>query len=155
MSGSDVYELVMETLKSCPLKPEYRNEERDLQPELKRLIERALDSSGLGAYDVKISLGGRGKPRVDLLGTSFWPDIEISNDNKPIIAIEVKFEKKSLAGAITSALGKSIIYKLKYKHLIGFVYHVGKTDPRLNEFDTAFHKMIEGLGVNFIIRYGN
>ena len=74
MNTRKVYEAVCETLRNIPL-GEYENEEKQLQPYLQTEISKLLEAESLDEYQVKISIGGRNKPKVDLLGTNFWPDI--------------------------------------------------------------------------------
>jgi hypothetical protein len=71
MNTEHVYEEVFETLSTIPPN-EYQNEEKELQPYLKDEIFKALQKRFPGQYDVKMSIGGKKRPRVDLLGTNFW-----------------------------------------------------------------------------------
>ncbi len=153
MLPAGAYGIILEALQNYSLKTEYKGEENDLQPELGKLIEDTLNKKGLEEYHVKVSLGGQNKPRVDLLGTNFWPDIEISYADQPIIAIEVKFAKKSLPSAISSTLGQCLVYKLKYKYVIGFIVYIGsKLNVKFTEYNEAFWEMISGLDIPLIIR---
>ena len=87
MNSEHVYQAVFETLKRIPLK-EFESEEKELQPFLREEIANLLERSFPGQYVIKMSIGGRKSPRVDLFGTNFWPDIEVSTINgKPILAI--------------------------------------------------------------------
>jgi hypothetical protein len=152
MSEIGAYEIILEALQKYSLKTEYKDEEHDLQPELEKLIKKTLSKEGLEEYQVKVSLGGKNKPRVDLLGTNLWPNIEISNDGQPIIAIEVKYTK-SLPAAISSTLGQCLIYKLKYDHVIGFIFYNGKKmNAKFNDYNEPFWEMVSGLDIALIIR---
>src|SRR5437899_3178275 len=63
---------VCSILNSFPLRSDYPNEQRHLQPHIAEVLRQALPD-----LQVVISLGGRKKPSVKLFGTSFWPDVEI------------------------------------------------------------------------------
>jgi hypothetical protein len=151
MNTDKVYEAVCETLRNIPLE-EYESEETQLQPYLETEISKTLETASADKYEIKISIGGRNRPRVDLLGTNFWPDIEISRDGNPFLAVEVKLAKDSLAGALTGTIGQCLIYKLKYKYVIGFIKNQARTDPRCNEFDAKFEEMLNRLEFPLIIR---
>jgi hypothetical protein len=151
MNTDKVYEAVCETLRNIPL-GEYENEEKQLQPYLQTEISKLLEAESPDKYQVKMSIGGRNKPKVDLLGTNFWPDIEISTNGEAYLAVEVKLAKKSLAGALSGTIGQCLIYKLKYKYVIGFIKNQARTDPRCNEFDAQFEEMLNGLEFPLIIR---
>lgn len=152
MAESYVYEIILEALQQHTLKSDYQDEQKDLQPELKQLIENTLHGKGLHEYEVKKSIGGQNKPHVDLLGTNFWPDIEIAHHGKPIIAIEIKYAT-SLPGALSSALGQCMIYKLKYEYVMAFIVHKGPTlNSRYNEYNNAFWELVSKHGIPMIIR---
>jgi hypothetical protein len=151
MNTRKVYEAVCETLRNIPL-GEYENEEKQLQPHLQTEISKALENASADKYQVKISIGGQNRPRVDLLGTNFWPDIEISTNGEACLAVEVKLAKKSLAGAISGTIGQCLIYKLKYKYVMGFIKNQARTDPKYCEFDTKFEDMLNRLGFPLIVR---
>ena len=58
---------------------------------------------------------GTGKPNLKLLGTSFWPDIEISEGGTRRAAIEVKLihPRQRASHAIAEAIGQSVIYSIR------------------------------------------
>ena len=151
MNTDNFYQTVFETLESIPLE-EYTSEEKQLQPYLETEIARVLDSAFPGEYQIKMSLGGEGRPRVDLLGTNFWPDIEISKNGASLLAVEVKLVRKSLATAVSATIGQCQIYKLKYKHVIGFISNQVRINPHYNEFDKQFEEMLKRLEFSLIIR---
>jgi hypothetical protein len=151
MNADKLYQVVFETLRSIPL-GEYKSEEKELQPYLKTKISETLESTFPGEYDIKISIGGKNRPRVDLLGTNFWPDIEISKNGESLLAVEVKLARKSLATAISETLGQCLIYKLKYDYVIGFIKNRVRFYLQYNEFDKQFEEMLEKLGFPLIIR---
>ena len=155
MTSDHVYQLVFKTLKEISLN-EYENEEKELQPYLKDEIFKAVEKTFPGVYDVRMSIGGKEKesPRVDLLGTNFWPDIEVSStEGEPILAVEVKLAKqKSFAASISTTIGQCMIYKLKYPHVLGFIKNQKKTYYRNDEYDQEFERMLNRLKLPLIIR---
>ena len=151
MSTEKLYQVISETLKSIPV-GEYTSEEKQLQPYLESEISKILMNIFPEEYEIKMSVGGQGRPKVDLLGTNFWPDIEISKEGKPLLAIEVKLVRKSLATAVSSAIGQCLIYKLKYEYVIGFIRNQVQTYPKYNEFNEQFWQMLERLKLELIIR---
>jgi len=152
-SEKELYQAVFETLESIPLE-KYESEEKQLQPYLQYQISEVLESQLPGEYEIKISVGGKNRPRVDLLGTNVWPDIEISKDGEPCLAVEVKLvnHNKSLTTAISETLGQCLLYKLKYKYVIGFIVNQVAGDAQYNEYDKQFEEMLKGLEFPLIIR---
>jgi hypothetical protein len=151
MNTENFYQTVLETFKSIPLE-EYTCEEKQLQPYLETEIARVLDNAFPGEYEMKMCLGGENRPRVDLLGTNFWPDIEISKDGEALLAVEVKLARKSLATAVSATIGQCLLYKLKYKYVIGFIRNQGRINSQYNEFDEQFEEMLKRLEFPLIIR---
>ena len=146
----NIYKIIIDTLENCSLRDNYKNEDNHLQPHLKELIDNTFEKNGMENCEVKISRGRGNIPFINLLSSSFWPDIEVCHNGKPIIAIEVKLAK-SLPGNLTDALGKCMIYKLKYKYVIGFLD--ARTAPKESwryEYDDAFWKMVADLAKNNI-----
>ncbi len=152
MSHEKVFKGLLDLLNEIELQEEYKDEESGLQPHLESLIAGWLQKSFNDEYQLKISVGGGERPRVDLLGTNFWPDIEISYKGKPVIAVEVKYMKSGFTSAITNTIGQCLIYKLKYAYVIGFIVYRGSANPKLNEYDAPFYDMIEKLGFPLLIR---
>ena len=150
-SETKLYQAVIDTLERINLE-EYESEENQLQPYLEEEIAILLERVFPGKYEIKMSIGGTNRPRVDLLGTNFWPDIEISKDGQPLLAVEVKLAKDSLATAISATIGQCLLYKLKYKYVIGFIRNQRKINPQCNEFDEQFEEMLENLEFPLIIR---
>jgi len=86
-------------LRSFPLRPEYPDEQKDLQPHIAEVLRQSLPN-----MQIVISVGeGDRKPSVNLFGTSFWPDIEIRSADKPLIAIEVKYVRPHLHAQMLSS----------------------------------------------------
>jgi len=115
-------------LNSFPLRPEYPDEQKDLQPHIAEVLRRSLPDT-----QIVISVGeGDSKPSVNLFGTSFWPDIEIRSAGKPVIGIEVKYVRpdKSASKAVAEAIGQSLIYTLRYSTVIVFYSPRGKIQPQ-------------------------
>jgi len=150
-SETELYQAVFETLDSIHLE-EYESEENQLQPYLEAEIARLLKRAFPHKYEIKMCLGGENRPRVDLLGTNFWPDIEISKDGEPLLAVEVKLVKKSLATAVSATIGQCLLYKLKYKYVIGFIKNQVRINSQYNEFDEQFKEMLRRLEFPLIIR---
>ena len=70
--------IVMATLTSCGLRDRYLSEQRELQPDLRDAMVKALHDRFGDGLAVQISVNeGRPpdapKPRVELFATSFWP----------------------------------------------------------------------------------
>ena len=83
-----VAEVIRETLTRMPLADAYPDEQRNLQPHVQTALEAALRQSfGPATLRTVISVGGTGKPSLKLLGTSFWPDVEVSEDTTRLAAI--------------------------------------------------------------------
>jgi hypothetical protein len=125
-----------------------------LQPYLGQEIRNVLETSFPGRCKIKTSIGGKKSPRVDLLGTNFWPDIEVSTvDGEPILAVEVKLAReRSLPKSISATIGQCIIYKLKYPYVIGFIANQAKMDPRYDEYNKQFEGMLNKLELPLVIR---
>jgi hypothetical protein len=118
--------VIRETLTRFVLTPAYADEQRDLQPHIKRVIEESLRQSFPGAALLTtMSVGGVGKPHLNLLGTSAWPDVAITEDGKDLVAIEVKLihAGKSAARAIAEGIGQSVIYSVRYPHVFMLLVH--------------------------------
>lgn len=103
---------------------------------------------------VTISVGGTGKPSLKLLGTSFWPDVEVSEDGTRLIAIEVKLiqPQHRPSAAIAQALGQAIIYSFAYPKVFTFVVHSGPYDERCNEYDLELHKRLAPFSIEVVVR---
>jgi hypothetical protein len=151
MSYDAVHNLVLKTLNEVPLASEYASEEKDLQPYIRDAIGKALQKEGLGLYDIRTSVGQQNCPRIDLLGTNVWPDIDISINGTHVLAVELKLGRK-LASLLSDALGKLVIYTLKYPKVVGFIAHSATDYPKLHEYDEQFHALCDQLGVQLIVR---
>jgi len=150
-----VAEVIRGTLTRMPLAPAYADEQRDLQPHVQRALEESVQQS-FPAANVRttISVGGTGKPNLDLLGTSFWPDVEINEGTIRLAAIEVKLirSQESASKAIAEAIGQSVIYSIRYPHVFTFLVHYGRSDDRHHEEDAGLEQRLSPYNVELILR---
>ena len=157
MADADrVAEVIRETLTRMQLPSAYEDEQRDLQPHVQRALEKSLRQSLPGA-DLRtiISVGGSGKPNLRLLGTSFWPDVEVTEGTSRLAAIEVKLirAQQPASKAIAEAIGQSIIYSIRYPHVFTFLVHYGRSDARQHEEDASLEKRLSPYNVELIVRW--
>ena len=105
----EVRERVLDVLRSMPLRQRYRDEQKELQPEIKEALSSALGPS----FDIVISVGkGAPKPRIEILGTTIWPDVHIAYGNEAIVAIETKLVgAENFTGDLAQALGQAVLYR--------------------------------------------
>lgn len=101
-----------------------------------------------------ISIGGKGKPNLRLLGTSFWPDVEVTDGNTRFAAIEVKLirPRQPASKAIAEAIGQSIIYSIHYPRVFAFILHHGRSDDRFHDEDAVLKKRLLPINVELILR---
>ena len=150
-----VAEVIRETLTRMPLASEYADEQRDLQPQVQRALEDSLGRSFPAAnLRTTISVGGTGKPSLRLLGTSFWPDVEVTESTVRLAAIEVKLirSQQPASKAIAEAIGQSIIYSIRYPHVFTFLVHYGRSNARHHEEDAGLEKRLSPYNVELILR---
>ena len=150
-----VAEALRETLKRMPLAAAYLDEQRHLQPDVQRAIQESLHRSfPVANLRTTISVGGTGKPNLKLYGTSFWPDIEVTEDEARLAAVEVKLIRPGhrASKALAEAIGQSIIYSIRYPHVFAFVVHGGRSDARLHEEDTGLEKRLLQFNVELVVR---
>ena len=141
---------VFSILNSFPLRPEYPDEQRDLQPHIAEVLRQALPD-----LQIVVSVGeGDRKPSVNLFGTSFWPDIEIRSADKPLIGIEVKYVRpdQSASKAIAESIGQSFIYTLQYSTVIAFILHSGKHNAKLVDYDDQMQQRLRSTGIELVLR---
>lgn len=153
--GTLVAGVIRETLARFPLVPEPVDEEKDLQPRIQAAIEQSLRQSFPGAaLLITISVGGTGKLNLKLFGTSFWPDVEVSEDGTRLAAIEVKLIRpgRPASKAIAEAIGQSIIYSIRYPRVFTFIVHTGRSDDRYHAEDAGLEKRLLPLNVEIIFR---
>jgi hypothetical protein len=150
-----VADVIRETLTRMRLASEYADEQRDLQPHVQRALEESLRQSFPAAnLRTTISVGGTGKPSLRLLGTSFWPDVEVTADAASLAAIEVKLirSQQPASKAIAEAIGQSIIYSIRYPYVFIFLVHYGRSDARHHEEDAGLTKRLSPYNVELILR---
>lgn len=153
--AAHVIDVVRAALSRMPLAPAYADEQRDLQPHIKAVLEQSLRQAFPEAdLRTTISVGGTGKPRLNLLGTSFWPDVEVTDGTTRLIAIEVKriSQQQGASKAIAEAIGQSIIYSIRYPHVLTFIVHYARSDDRLHEDDVGLEKRLLPYNVRMILR---
>lgn len=147
-------ETILTALKSMTLAESYFREEGDFQDAVMEAILASLNDAGFSGITVTGSVGGTDRPRIDLLGTNMWPDVEISAAGHERLAIELKLIRPdaSLPGGIKEAVGQAFIYRLKYSESIVFIVSYRPGDDRLHEYDDALIDWCEKAGIKFILR---
>ena len=138
-----------------PLLASYADEQRDLQPHVQRVLEESFEKSFPAAnLQTIISVGGTDKPRLTLLGTRFWPDIEIRAGTTAVAAIEVKLIRDGhpASKAIAEAIGQSLIYSIRHPRVFTFVVHYGRSNYRYHDDDAELTKRLSHLNVELILR---
>jgi len=151
--------IVMATLTSCGLRDRYLSEQRELQPDLRDAMVKALHDRFGDGFTLQISVNeGRPpdapKPRVELLGTSFWPDIAVLRAGTPILGIEVKYVRggDSPSSAIAETIGQCLIYRLRYPRVIGFVLRDGAAEPKPLKDEARLREMLANNGIDVVMR---
>jgi hypothetical protein len=151
MTPIELKALVVDVLESFHVRKHYKNEAPDLHDHIEEALRARLDSGGHTSVTIK-RCSGRGCPRVNLLGTSFWPDLELSLDGDPTIALEVKHVKRSFASALSAAIGQCLIYQFKYKYVACFILHRGPDDRKLVQFNEHFWAKMQDLQIPVVVR---
>ena len=94
-----------------------------------------------------------GRDLVTAFGHSFWPDIFVRRGDTDLLAVELKFAKKSPTGAIAQMIGQCLIYRAKYSQVIGFLvkheHYVGCDDDTEN-----VGRLLNGHDIRIVIRQG-
>jgi len=153
---SELEQLITKALTKMPLAAEYADEQRDLQPDIKRAVDAALSARYGGKYKSVSSTGGeKPKPSIKMLGTSYWPDLEIREANEAIVGMEVKLIRKehSPAKPLAEAFGQALIYRLRYPLVYVMIVHYGNYNPNLNKSDESWVKLLKGLNISLIVRH--
>jgi hypothetical protein len=152
---SAIAEVIDHTLRHFPLAPAYASEQRDLQPHVQAEIEKSLRRTfpELGLVTT-ISVGGNGKPSLKLLGTSYWPDVEIADGNEGLVAIEVKLirPRQATSKAMAEAVGQALIYSVRYPRVFAFILNYGRSDNNLHDEDTGLTDRLLSLSIGLILR---
>ena len=154
MTPLNLRETVSTALESMTLQESYASEEGDFQDAVMESIRVSLNDAGFTGISISGSVGGTNRPRIDLLGTNMWPDVEISAAGHERLAIELKLIRPdaSLPGGIKEAVGQAFIYRLKYSESIVFIVSYRPGDDRLHEYDDALIDWCEKAGIKFILR---
>jgi hypothetical protein len=140
-------------LEQFPLRATYRNEQRDLQPQVQAAIETALREGFPGRpLQVIVGVGGTGKPSLKLRGTSFWPDVEVRDGQTPLIAVEIKLVRKRASTLLAEALGQAVIYSCHYPKVFALVVHLGAYNAKCKEYDTALDRCLAGWHIEMVVR---
>ena len=153
--ASLVAEVLRETLTRMPLASGYADEQRDLQPHVQRELEESLQRSFPTAnLRTTISVGGTGKPNLKLHGTSFWPDVEVTEGTARLAAIEVKLIRpgQPASKAIAEAIGQSMIYCIRNPYVFAFIAHYGRSDARSHDEDAGLEKRLSPYNIELILR---
>ena len=147
-------EKVVAALESMTLLESYVSEEGDFQDAVMEAIRTGLGDAGLTDIAITGSVGGLDRPRIDLLGTNMWPDVEIAAEGGDLLGIELKLIRPhaSLPGGIKEAVGQAFIYRLKYSETIAFIVSYRPGDDRLHEYDKALIEWCEKAGIRFLLR---
>lgn len=146
---------IREALTRMPLAGTYSDEQRDLQPAVQAALEPALLRAFPDApLRTVISVGGTGKPNLKLLGTSFWPDVEVTEDGTQLAAIEVKFIRagQPASKALAEVIGQAVIYSIRYPRVFAFVINYGRSDDRYHAADADLDKRLMPFNIELILR---
>ena len=152
---SEFEQFITKTLTEMPLASEYADEQRNLQPDIKRAVDAALSDRYGEEYKSVSSTGGeKPKPSIEMLGTSYWPDLEIRDANEASVGMEVKLIRKnhSPAKPLAEALGQALIYRLRYPLVYVVIVHSGNYNSNLNKNDENLMKLLKGLNISLIVR---
>lgn len=113
-----------------PLRPAYRDE-KDLRGHVGEIIKQCLAREyAKGQFQVLVAGqdDGATKP-VQLLGTDFWPDIEVREGDNYFLAAEVKLVGDNASG-ISTGIGRAFIHSLQFPWVIIFVLDKGRKRDR-------------------------
>ncbi len=151
----ELKDAILNTLQSMALRGEYFDEQRDLQPHVHEAIKSLLTCNYGTQYGCNVSVGpGRPKPSIKLLGTSFWPDIEVYEGSTPLIGIGLKLVKKDhrASARISETLGQALIYKVRYPHVIAMIVHYGYYDAKLSDKDEDMKSLLARHEIDLVLR---
>ena len=153
MDNASLTGIVTSSLLSMPLADSYQSEEGDFQDAVRDHLDQVLALYHQTATTTA-SVGGSNRPRIDLLGTNVWPDIEVCIGDRAMVGIELKLVRQnaSLPSGIKEALGQAFLYRLKYPRSIAFVLSAKPENRKLHEFDEKLHDWCEKTGISFILR---
>ena len=153
----DPYGIVLATLRDCKLRDHYTDEQRELQPDLAKALKHALGNG----FRIRTAVGGPGAPSgIHLYGTSFWPDLDVSRGDEPVLAIEVKYirmreprsKRVPSSTLIAETIGQALIYRVRYPRAIAFILHDGAVDARPKEAEAILRELLARCGVDLVWR---
>jgi hypothetical protein len=155
MEEDSLPEVIRGALEEIPLPPPGVNEQTDLQPQVQAALEKAFNRTfPQRPLHITTSIGGAAKPNLRLLGTSFWPDVEIAEGDTLLAAIEVKIvrPRQTPSKAIAEALGQSLVYSIRYHWVFAFVVHHGRSDDRHHSEDARLARRLLPLNIQLVLR---
>lgn len=153
VDSCDLYHRIIEAFREMPLENSYADEETVFAPAVEHYLIKFLHGVGIKDASITTSTGGTNRPRVDLLGTNVWPDIEVRANESDVVAVELKLGRSGLASALSQTLGQSLLYRLKYDHVIGFIAHSAGDQATSHHFDNEFWNACERWDVTIILRH--
>lgn len=141
----------LEVLEKMEIRKSYKSEN-----ELQKHMEEYLQEHISETYTLGTN-SGKKCPRINALGTSFWPDLEIVEPatDKPLVGIEIKHigsKSKSAASSISTAIGQSLIYKSIYDVVIIFIVNRGIYNKDLDVNKDVFIKNLAKYDLHLIMK---
>ena len=155
MEPEPVAQIIGRTLELLPLPPPDADEQGSLQPQIQAALDQSLKAVfPQRRFIVTTSVGGKAKPNLRLLGTSFWPDLEIADGDRLLAAIEVKVVRpgNSPSKAIAEAIGQSLVYSIRYPRVFAFIVNFGHSDDRYHNEDAGIIKQLHQLNIELMLR---
>jgi hypothetical protein len=152
------YVKVLATLRECKLREHYTDEQRELQPDLAKVLKQALGNG----FHIRTAVGGLSAPRpINLYGTSFWPDLDVSHGDVPVLAIEVKYirmrepRSKGVPSStlIAETIGQALIYRLHYPRTIAFILQEGPVGTETRGPEADLRGLLARCGVDLVRRH--
>ncbi|MPZ49891.1 MAG: hypothetical protein GEU75_11470 [Dehalococcoidia bacterium] len=123
---------VVEQLKGTPVPDGLRDSrvEREYQLWIGGVIGEQVARLGNGLV-VRLEAERGGVRPVKLLGTSFWPDIAVYDQNEePLLAIEVKcLTRRNLPSHVSQPIGQAFLYREMYHESIVALVLVEPLEP--------------------------
>ncbi len=149
---------VVSVLEGASFPPDFKSEEKELQPHVEKLLRPAFAASFPGVKMLTSVGGERGTaPCLRMYGTDFWQDIVFhsEDDGRKLVAVELKLVKDhGLSTAMSGVLGQCLINQLDYETVVGFIlsYVKGNGAARYHEKDSQFPYHLKSRGIRLVIR---